>query len=187
MKLSADDHTQIHSAIAAAEAKTNARFSAVILPASDRYGLYPLAWGAVFAFMTGAGLALLRPDLPLRHGILIEMTVFIIFALAFDWFSLRLLLVPKRAKHSHARDLAHREFAARILAPHDHRQGVLLFVSLGERYVEILATQDIHAHMGETAWNAIIADFTASARAGRIAGGAVAAIEACAKHLAARP
>jgi putative membrane protein len=183
MKLSADDRAHIQFCIAAAEARTQARFAAVILPASDRYGLYPPVWGAAIALMTGAALALLRPDLSLRSAILIELAAFVVFALGFDWFPLRLLLVPRHAKHSHAQGFAHREFSARILAPHDHREGILFFVSLGERYVEILATRDVHARVGEAAWNGIVADFIAAAKAGKTADGAVAAIEACADHL----
>ena len=183
MKLSQQERQRIDAASAAAEARTQARFVSVVLPASERYTLYPPLWGAMIALMAGACLALAKPELSLRLGILIEAAVFAAFALAFDWFALRLLLVPKRVKHEHARNLAHREFAARILAP--GREGILFFVSLGERYVEILATREIHARVGEAAWNAIVVDFTAAAKAGRIADGAVAATEACAGHLAA--
>ncbi|HXL99087.1 MAG TPA: hypothetical protein VN932_04085, partial [Rhizomicrobium sp.] len=105
------------------------------------------------------------------------------FALAFDWFALRLLLVPGHVKREHARALARREFAARILSPSS--EGLLFFVSLGERYVELLATPKVHAAVGEAAWNAIVADFTAAAKAGRVTDGLVAGIEACAGHLAA--
>ena len=183
MKLSQAERQRIHAAIAAAEARTQARFAAVIVAASERYTLYPPLWGAMVALMAGAVLALARPELSLRLGILIVAAIFAAFALVFDWFGLRLLLVPRRAKHEHARNLAHREFAARILAP--GREGILFFVSLGERYVEILASRDVHVRVGEAAWNAIVADFTASAKAGRVADGAIAAIEACAGHLAA--
>lgn len=178
-----NDHQRIHAARTAAEAKTHARFAAVIVPASDRYGLYPLVWGAMLALVAGAGLALFLPDLPVRRAILIEAGVLAVFALAFDWFVLRLLLVPGRVKREHAHALAHREFAARILSP--SQDGLLFFVSLGERYVELLATPKVHAAVGEAAWNAIVAEFTATAKAGRVTDGIVAGIEACAGHLAA--
>lgn len=183
-KLSDDDRTRIQAAIAAAEARTDARFSCVVLPVSDRYTLYPLLWGAMAAFVVGAGLALWRPHLFLRTGIVIEALIFALAAFLCDWFPLRLLLVPSRAKREHAHNLAHREFAARILAAADRKDGVLFFVSLGERYVEILATRAVHAKVGEAAWNAIVAEFVGAAKAGRIVDGAVTAIEACAKHLA---
>jgi putative membrane protein len=183
VKLSQPERQRIHAVAVAAEAQTHARFASVIISASDRYTLYPPLWGAIVALMAGAGLALARPELSLRMGVLIEAAAFAGFALIFDWFPLRLMLVPKRAKHEHARNLAQREFAARILAPGG--DGILFFVSLGERHVEILASREVHAKVGDTAWNAIVADFTAAAKAGHIADGAVSAIQACAGHLAA--
>jgi putative membrane protein len=185
MKLSEQDRHRIQAATAQAEAQTQARFAAVIMPASDRYALYPLLWGAAAALALGAVLALARPELSIRLGVVIESIAFAGVALVFDSFPLRLLLVPRHAGHEHARNFAHREFAARILSPGDRRDGILFFVSLGERYVEILATRDVHAKVGEAAWNAIVADFTAAAKAGRVADGAIAAIQACAGHLAA--
>jgi len=106
-----------------------------------------------------------------------------VLSLILDWLPLRLRLVPRRAKHAHARQLAHREFAARILAAAPHRNGVLFFVSLGERYVEVIADRDIHARVPEGIWDRIVADFIAAVKAGRLADGFIAAIEACAAVL----
>jgi len=183
MKLSANDHERIRAATSKAETQTNVRFAVVIVPTSDRYAHYPLIWGAAFALMIGAALSFLSPALSIRYAILIELAAFVTFALFFDWRPLRLLLAPKRAKHLHARNLAHREFAARILSPGDHRDGLLFFVSLAERYVEILATRDIHSKVGNAAWNAIVTDFVAAAKNGHIAGGAISATEACSHYL----
>jgi putative membrane protein len=177
------DHQRIQAAVTAAEAKTYARFAAVVVPASDRYGSYPLIWAAMLALAVGAALALFLPDLPVRQAILIEAGVLAVFALAFDWFVLRLLLVPGHVKREHASALAHREFGARILSPSDRREGLLFFVSPGERYVELLATHDVHQAVGEAVWNGIVADFTDAAKAGRVADGIVAGIETCAGHL----
>jgi len=183
MNLSSEDRSRIHAATVKAEAETQARFAAVILPASDRYRHYPLVWGAALALMVGAGLALVEPHMPLRDGILIEGAIFAAFALVFDWFPLRLLLVPKIAKHQKARDFAHHEFATRILSPSDRRDGILLFVSLGERYVEILATRAIHTRVGDAAWDLLVAEFVAAAKADSVADGVVSAVEDCATHL----
>ncbi|MGH7014119.1 MAG: TPM domain-containing protein [Stellaceae bacterium] len=93
------------------------------------------------------------------------------------------MLVPRRVKHARARQLAHLEFAARILAQKEHPHGMLFFVSLGERYVEILADAALHAHVGEGEWQAIVDRFVAAAKAGALADGLIAAIESCAAHL----
>jgi putative membrane protein len=183
-RLSHDDNARLHAAIADAEAKTTARVACVVVPASDRYLLYPLLWGVMSALVVGAAASLCDPHVSMRIGLVIQAVVFAVTTFACDWFPLRLMLVPQHAKTSHARNFAHREFAARILSPVDHREGVLLFVSLGERYFEILGTPGVHKIIGDAKWNAILADFTRAAQGGRIADGAIAAIAACSGDLA---
>jgi len=181
MTLTAEEHVRIEAAVKEADAKTSARFSAVIVPVSERYALYPLVWGAAFGFTVGVATALLWPLLLLRTGMAIAVGAAALFALVFDWLPLRLLLVPKHAKQAHARALAQRAFAAHVLA--SHKEGIVFFAALGERYVEVLASREVHARVGEDAWSRIVAEFVSAAKAGRAADGAVAAISACAAHL----
>jgi len=174
---------RIHAAMAAVERRSSALFALALVPVSERYLLFPLVWGAVLALAATGALALVRPGLGIDVGFVINAALFIVLSLILDWLPLRLMLVPRRSKHAHARQLAHREFAARILANAQHRNGVLFFVSLGERYVEIIADRDIHARVPEGAWDKIVADFIAAVKAGRLADGFVAAIDACAALL----
>ena len=54
-----------------------------------------------------------------------------------DVLPIRLAMVPARVKQASARNLAHREFAAHLMGEGPYRMRILMFVSLGERYVEI--------------------------------------------------
>jgi putative membrane protein len=171
-------HEELTHAIAAAESKTHAHIAVCIVPASDRYALYPVVWAGVAAFAVAAGLAAFHPALSLRLAFLIEAAIFCLFGLLFEWRPLRLRFVPKHARRAHAANLARREFAARILEAPKH-DGILLFVSLAERYVEIIASPDLRARVDGQAWNAIVRDFIASAKAKRIQQGLLAAIAAC--------
>ncbi|HKW53183.1 MAG TPA: TPM domain-containing protein [Stellaceae bacterium] len=181
--LSVAERDRIHAATVAVERRTSALFALAIVPVSERYVLFPLLWGAVLALAATGVLALIRPELGIGLGFVFNAALFIALSLVLDWLPLRLMLVPRRAKHAHARQLAHREFAARILANAQHRNGVLFFVSLGERYVEIIADRDIHARVPEGTWDKIVADFIAAVKAGRLADGFIAALDACAAVL----
>ena len=55
----------------------------------------------------------------------------------------------------------------------------MLFVAVGERYVEILADRGVHEHVDNAEWERIIADFTAQVKSGRITDGFIGAIDAC--------
>jgi putative membrane protein len=184
MRLSPGDKSRIDAAVAAAEARVPVHIAVSIVPASDRYALYPLAWGAVATLLAGAIMAVAWPRLPLREAFVIEACVFIFFSLLFDWWPLRLMTIPRHVRGRHAQTLAHREFAARILASHERKGGMLFFVSLGERYAEILADRDTHARVGSDTWNRIVADYIASAKRGRIADGIVEAVDASAAAIA---
>jgi putative membrane protein len=182
-RLSPQEHERIAAAIAALERRTRAEFALVVVPVSDRYSLFPVMWGAILALIVTGLLALLRPELTIGEGFLADAALFVVLSLALDWLPLRLGIVPARIKRAHARQLAHREFAARILARAQHRSGVLFFVSLGERYVEVIADRDIHARVAEGTWDKLVGDFIVAVKAGRLADGFIAAIETCAALL----
>jgi putative membrane protein len=177
--LSADEHARVQAAVTAIERRSSAAFALAIVPVSDRYVLYPVVWGAIVGLAASGLAALIDPELGIGAGFLIDGTVFGALTLLLDWLPLRLLIVPKRVKHSHARQLAHREFAAHIVANAPQRNCVLFFVSLGERYVEILADREIHARVAEGTWDRLVADFVAAVKAGRLVDGFVAAAESC--------
>lgn len=176
--LSSEEHARIHAAVAEVERRTSAAFALAIVPVSDRYLLYPVVWGAILGLTATGIAALLDSALSIGQGFLIDAAVFAPLTLLLDWLPLRLLIVPKRIKHNHAHRLAHREFAAHIIAA-QHRRSVLFFVSLGERYVEILADRDIHGRVAEGTWDKFVGDFVAAVKAGHISEGFIAAVEAC--------
>jgi putative membrane protein len=170
---------KIHAAIADAETRTHARFVVSVVTASDRYLMIPLLWGALAALLAGGVMAIFWPALTLGTAYMIEAAIAIAVSLLLEWRPLRLRAVPRRMKRTHAHDLAHREFAARVLAHPDHHGGLLLFVSLGERHVQLIADQALHARVGETEWNRIVSGFTAAAKRGAIADGLLGAIASC--------
>lgn len=176
--LSPADRERIASAVAAVQARTRARFVLVVVPASDRYHLYPVVWGSGIALAVFGVMAAAFPQTRLRFAFALVAVVFTVASLILEWRPLRMLSVPQRAKKNHANALARREFAARVLS-HPGHEGVLFFVSLAERYAEVIADRMLHEAAGQAAWDKIVADFTRAATRGRIAEGFVAGVEAC--------
>jgi putative membrane protein len=181
--LKADEHKRLSAAIAEAEKRTKARFELVTVPISDRYALYPIIYGAIVGLAVLGALALFWPDATLRMGFLATAVAFAASSFLFEWLPLRLMLVPKHAKHWECWELAHRSFAARVLAQTDRKPGIVLFVSLGERYVEVVTDRDVDLRVPQGTWDAIIKDFAAAAKQRRLADGLVAAVDACTKVL----
>jgi putative membrane protein len=174
---SKSDHELLQHAIADAENRTGAHLALVVVPVSDRYLMYPLAYGAFCGLALGGAIALFWPHFPLRLAFVAEATLFAALSIAFDWLPLRLMLVPRAIRRARARQLAHREFAARILTT--HRGGLLLFVSEGERAIELLADRDLHARVGQQAWDRIVGEMMSSASTKPLTECLLAAIASC--------
>ena len=66
----------------------------------------------------------------------------------------------------------------------EHNNGVLVYVLLADRDVEIVADRGIHRHVGEAAWQRVCETMEAAFRAGRYEEGALAGVEAISALLA---
>ena len=172
-------HNRIDAAIAEIGRSTAADLHVVVTRVSDRYSLYPVAWAAIAAILLGALVSLLRPDIASRTMIMIQLWFLVVMTLLLEWLPVRLSIVPERVKHAHAWQLAHREFNAHVAANPKQQHRILLFVSLGERYVEIIADHQTHALAPAGVWNKIVDEFLATVKAGRVADGVLDAIAAC--------
>jgi len=174
-----EEHQRIDAALAAIKRDTSADLSVVVTRVSDRYPLYPITWASIGAITLGALMSLIRPETASRIVIEIQLSFLIVVTLLLDWLPIRLSIVPKRVKHAHAWQLAHREFNAHAMANPNQPHRILLFVSLGERYVEIIADHETHALAPDGTWNRIVDEFLTTVKAGHVADGVLAAIGAC--------
>ena len=95
-----------------------------------------------------------------------------------------LALVPAAAKTRAARGLAYLEFAERVAGRTAKASGILIFVALRERHVEIVPDAGFAAKVGDGAWDTVVAAMTADLRQGRLTQAVVSGIGAAAKTAA---
>lgn len=185
IRFSADDKARITAAIHAAEQNTSGEFVAVVARASDHYVLLPLLWSAILALLFPGACLLAGLSARWVHLYQIQLLIFIALAvLLLSVPGLHLKLIPRHVKHAHASRLAQAQFYAQGVQLTAHHSGVLFFVSLAERYVEIVADKGIHERVGEDHWKGIIDGFVAQVSLGRVVDGFVDAIGACGAAMA---
>ena len=170
---------RFESAVASAEKRTAAEFAVVVTRRSDSYRSYPPLWGALLALALTGVVSVVDPQFETEQLLLVQLVIFIAAGLALHWMPLRLLVVPGSTKRHRAEQLARLEFAARVQGRTPEQAGVLLFVALGERQVEILVDRGIAKVVPESAWKSVVDNFLREVRAGHIAGGLLRAIEEC--------
>jgi putative membrane protein len=191
-KLIADNDRQgIEAAIRTAEQATSAEFVAAIARRVERYHGVSLTAGLLAALAAGLALVFLDPWLPLLSAIGIQCLAFALVYGAFELTPLAVLLAPRKAKAAKVRRFAHLLFFDASLSALPKRNGVLLFVAMAERHVEIVADRGIDDLVGSAEWQRIVDTFSATARSGKIAAALETAIRdlgtVMARHYPAEP
>jgi putative membrane protein len=80
--------------------------------------------------------------------------------------------------------LAHEQLLDLGLSSTRRQTGVMLFVSVAERYVEIIADAGVQADVDDRLWQGIIDRFVDKVRTGSFAEGFADAIDACTAEIA---
>jgi putative membrane protein len=182
--LPAADRERARKAAEAARHSTVARFDFIVVPASDHYALFPEVWAAAIALVLTGVLALFRPWLSIGTGFAVTTVLFIAFSVVLEWWPLRVRLVPRFYKRICASRMARHQFAAHLISKDQEHNGVMLFVSLAERHLEIIAERDAHAAVPAGTWERIVSDATSAMRGRGPAVGLVNAISECGRVLA---
>ncbi len=184
MAFGKEDHDAVAAAIREAEKRSSGQIVCVLARASSDYAHVPILWASVLALFAPWPLIEFTPW-SVQRIFLVQLAVFLAAALVFSLTPLRLTLVPRAVKRARAHRAALEQFFVRRVAHTKNRTGVLIFVSLAERYARIIADEGIATKVANSEWQAAIDALTGHMRAGRIAAGFCAAIERCGAVLAA--
>ena len=182
--LSESDRNRIETATTALEAKTSAELAVVVARQCHDYGAYPFLWASAAGLCAGGLLAVVWAAARATDVILIEGIVFALSYLALHFTGLGIALIPTHLKLLHARRLAAAEFATLVAQRTAGRTGLLLFVAIAERHVEILVDHGIDKQVPKEQWRSIVDRFGASDGRGTITDRIVTAIDRCAAILA---
>lgn len=174
----------VTAAIRAAEASTAGEIFCVIARQSDEYRLVPIAWAAGLALAVPLPLlALTSWSAPVVY--LLQIVAFLVGTMGLSHPVIRFRIVPRRARDRQAHAEAMRQFAAQGIAKTEQRTGVLIFASMAERYVEIVADAGINDRVAAAVWDDAVQALVSAVKDGRPADGFIAAIGQCGAVLAA--
>jgi putative membrane protein len=184
MELSDRDRARLSAAIRAAEARTTGEIVCVLAQSSSagRTAL-PVALAAVLALAV-PWLLMALTTLSLQLILSIQVVVFLVAAAVAALPRVHAALMPRAARRALAHRAAMEQFVLRGIARTKERTGILIFVSLAERYARIVADDGIAARVSQAHWQGAVDALVAHTRDGRVADGFVAAIEMCGAVLA---
>jgi putative membrane protein len=110
---------------------------------------------------------------------LVQLLSFLVLSFLFQWPIVKMYLVPSRIKRRRASRLAREQFFEQGMHLTNDRTGILIFVSVAERYVEIIADAGIDEIVSSSTWQGIINALVVDIKSDRVAEGFVEAVRAC--------
>ena len=155
----------------------------MLVRASSDYAYVAALWAALVALAAPWPLIALT-QLSVQRIFLAQLLLFVVATLVLSWMPMRILLVPRAIKRAQAHRAATEQFLARGLTRTRDRTGVLVFLSLAERYARIIADQGIAAKVKDQQWQTIVDDLIRGIRSGGVAAALVVAIDRCGAVLA---
>jgi putative membrane protein len=182
MSISAQDRQRVSTAIHAAEAKTTGEIVCVLAQASSDATALPILLAALVALAFPWAMVAFTA-MPVNGILLLQVAVFFVLALLLCLPRVRIALVPRAARRAQAHRTAMEQFMIRGVSRKKDRTGILIFVSLAERYARIVADEGIAARVPQSEWQGAVDALVAHMRRGCISDGFIAAIERCGKVL----
>lgn len=182
MEMSPSERARIAAAIAAVEARTTGEVVCVLAEQSSDAGAAPVLLAALAALALPWGLVALT-TLPVLSILAWQLLAFLILSFVLCLPPVRIALIPRRARQAMAFRVATEQFHIRAVSRTRDRSGVLIFVSLAEHYVRIIADDGIAARVPQSHWQGAVDALVAHVRDDRVAEGFVVAIALCGEVL----
>ena len=206
--LGQSDKERISAAIAQVESKTAGEIFCVLAKDVSRYREVPLLWAAVAAFIAPPLLVVVGlhrlalasiftswtdESAHAMEGLilralstfeLVQAGIFLIVAVLVAMPGVRRAVTPGALKTYRVRQAARRHFVAVGARLSDAEPHILIYASLADRRVELVAHDKIHKAVGEGPWNQSVAAVIEGMQSGKPADGFVKAIEICGAALA---
>jgi putative membrane protein len=174
-KVTDDMRREIKSAVEALERTTTGEMVCVVAQSSACYVLFPLIWAAIIALVlpvvniAAAG--------AVTFGL--QSVVFIALAALFLLTPLRVAVTPRGLRQTNCRRHAFEQFFALKMNETNKRSGVMLFISVAERHVEIIADKGINDKVQPDEWSRIVDTVVTDVKAQKVQDAFLNAIRAC--------
>jgi putative membrane protein len=181
-KLSETERARIVDAIRAAETTTAGEIYVVVAREAAEFRSIPVLWAAIVALIVPWPLFLFTS---LGAGIILVLQVvtFVVVATALSPDGIRHRLVPPSIAGEAARKAAQAQFMAHGIHLTAARTGILIYVALADRRVEIVADDGINKKVAQAELDVLADHIVAAARSGTLANGLVQAVDGAGRLL----
>jgi putative membrane protein len=170
-----------------AEATTSGEIVPVIATMSYEYPRAGLIGGLVFGALGAVGLTLALGREDMWVFLVLFLALFLCFSRLFEAFpALKRPFISKREMREEVAEAAFTAFHAHNLHDTRDKTGIILYVSVFERSVQVLADKGINDQVNPLVWEEVVAMVTQGIRAGKPGEALCAGVTRCGEMLTER-
>jgi putative membrane protein len=183
MAIPHEDAARIEAALRTAQARTTGQIVCVLSRASSSYETMPLISSALVALAAPWPLLTLS-QLSAERIFLAQLAIFLAALGVLSLPDLRRRLTPAGVRRANAHRAALEQFMLRGLTHCAERNGILIYVSLAERYARIIVDDGAAEAIDQRQWRAIVDKLTDQMKTGAIVDALTGAATSCGNLLA---
>ena len=157
--ISNETKQKIEEAVFAVEKKTSSELVAVVTQKSGDYLYITMLITSVIALLVPFGLLFFAPDMEAKSVYEIQLLSFMMVLLLLNMPRVLHVLLPKTLLVKAAKLKAYETFKILGLQKTSNYQAVMIFVSLYEHYVEIIADSAVSAKIDNALWQSTVDAF----------------------------
>ena len=177
------DRNKIKEAVERAERKTSGEIMPAVAERSDFYGAARWEIAFIFSLLLTFTFYIIVPNLILPFYLLAEIAFLFIGFLVARIDPLLRIFIHKNVMLEEVHQKALETFLEHNLHTTEKRNGILIFVSLLERRIEIIADVGIHEKTTSEFWTSLVDEMVLYIKSGDPVGGFTNAILKCGDHL----
>jgi putative membrane protein len=183
MTITHEEAVRVEAALRAAQARSTGQIVCVLARASSHYEIMPLIWSALIALAAPWPL-LAFTELSAERIFLAQLAIFLVALGILSLPGLRLRLTPAGVRRANAHRAALEQFVLRGVTHCAERNGVLIYVSLAERYARVVADDGAAKAIDQNQWRAVVDTLTGQMKTGATGEALIGAAANCGDLLA---
>jgi len=183
MYLNQQEKALISKEIEELEKQSSAELVAVVTQKSAKYRFQGLLVNIMIVAILSFILTFLS-DISAMSLFQTQVLLFIFLYFLFERYDILVIkLLPKTYKYSLANEYAQEQFYNLGLNRTKTNQALMFFVSLEEKYVEIISDETIKSKIPDEYWQKVVDEFVVDVKRGHLSNGYLKAIQACSEVL----
>lgn len=155
---------KIEEMITKIESKSDAEIAVVIADRCDRYRYSIFLYAFLFTLVVPFFIKLSGMYFDQNEIFALMMATFLFVTVTLEYSNFKYKIIPKKVKIDRCENIAFKQFRKLGVNKTKNHKAILIFISIKERYIRILADKNVNDKASQDFWSEIVKDFAKYAK-----------------------